>query len=385
MSSSLASCSPLDLRFAIIGDPHVGLPHTWSNHPQRFHLIEVSIPALEQILEQIIPLNLDFLLIPGDLTQHGERDNHRWLSDRLAQLPFPTYVVPGNHDVPYHQGDRERIGLDGFVAYYPHCGYGDNDRLYYSTLLAPGLRLIGLNSNWFDDTGRQWGWLDDEQITWLGEELQRHPTDLVFLMIHHNVLEHLPDQTNHPIGRRYMLGNAKTLLECLNPAQVPLIITGHLHVQDVVQRWGFCEVTTGSLVSYPHPYRLCQFSQTVQGERSLRVQSPRIHQLEDWPDLQTQSRRWMASHSEQFMLRFLGQPPLNLSLEAAQPFLKRLQYLWADIADGDQQLHFPQFPDFLRSYLEQFSAVDDRGHPTHHDNEAILRLTPGFSTSPSLS
>ena len=52
----------IDLNFAIIGDPHVGLPHTLHEHPHRFHLIEVSIPALEQILEHLIGLNLDFLL-----------------------------------------------------------------------------------------------------------------------------------------------------------------------------------------------------------------------------------------------------------------------------------------------------------------------------------
>ena len=90
----------LNFKFAIVSDLHIALPHTIWDHPRRFHLVEISIPAFELVLERLSRLDLDFLLLPGDLTQHGEPDNHTWLSQRLAQLPYPTYVIPGNHDVP---------------------------------------------------------------------------------------------------------------------------------------------------------------------------------------------------------------------------------------------------------------------------------------------
>ena len=67
-------------RFAIVSDLHIALPHTIWQHPSRFHLVEVSIHALESVLEHLTQLELDFLLIPGDLTQHGEAENHSWLS-----------------------------------------------------------------------------------------------------------------------------------------------------------------------------------------------------------------------------------------------------------------------------------------------------------------
>jgi 3',5'-cyclic AMP phosphodiesterase CpdA len=90
----------INFRFAIVSDLHIALPHTIWDHPSRFHLVEVSIPAFESVLEHLTQLDLDFLLIPGDLTQHGEPENHAWLANRLSQLPFPVYVIPGNHDVP---------------------------------------------------------------------------------------------------------------------------------------------------------------------------------------------------------------------------------------------------------------------------------------------
>lgn len=77
-------------RFAIISDPHIALPHTIRQIPNRFHLVEVSIPVFEAILADLAEADLDFLLLPGDLTQHGERENHEWLVNRLRQLPFPV-------------------------------------------------------------------------------------------------------------------------------------------------------------------------------------------------------------------------------------------------------------------------------------------------------
>ena len=54
----------VDCRFAVVSDLHIGLPHTIWNHPSRFHLIEVSIPAFEKVLSHLDALNIDFLLLP---------------------------------------------------------------------------------------------------------------------------------------------------------------------------------------------------------------------------------------------------------------------------------------------------------------------------------
>src|ERR687886_1261514 len=118
----------LDFRFAVVSDLHIGLPHTIWNHPSRFHLVEVSIPALELILEHLKQQEIDFLLLPGDLTQHGEPDNHAWLQQRLAQLPFPAYVVPGNHDVPVVMANEQSIAVCDFPHYYRKCGYSNTDQ-----------------------------------------------------------------------------------------------------------------------------------------------------------------------------------------------------------------------------------------------------------------
>jgi 3',5'-cyclic AMP phosphodiesterase CpdA len=342
-----------NFRFAILSDPHIALPQTIWDHPSRFHLVEVSILALEYVFAQLEPLDLDFLLIPGDLTQHGEPENHRWLADRLSQLPYPVYVIPGNHDLVERAATDRSISAAEFPSYYEKFGY-EPDRLYYSQTLLPGLRLIGLNSIFFDPQGKQisMGRLDDEQFAWLRETLADTAGEMVLVMVHHNVIEHLPGQTQSPMGRRYMLENAPQLLELLHQSRVQLVFTGHLHVQDIAQHQGIYEITTGSLVSYPHPYRILEFQ-----SGKLKIESGKVTNVAGWEDLQHFSREWMGDRSFPFMLKFLTQPPLSLSLSEAEELAPDLRYFWAAIAHGDSTFHFPQFPAKLNQYFSRFSAA----------------------------
>lgn len=363
-----------DFRFAIVSDLHVALPHTVENHPNRFHLTELSVPALEAVLEHLSQLDLDFLLLPGDLTQNGEPENHTWLAERLAQLPIPAYVIPGNHDFPVAIQDKHAIGLADFPHYYRKFGYQDPQQLYYTCEVLPGVRLIALNSNQFDPLGKPVGALDSGQLQWL-EQVLATPTELLLVMVHHNVVEHMPDQAQHPLGRRYMLQNAPALLEILRNAGVQLVFTGHLHVQDIACCQGVYDITTGSLVSYPHPYRILEFQTDPQGQKQLRIKSNRVESLPGWPDLQESSREWMGDRSVPFMLQLLTQPPLNLSLKSATALAPSLRYFWATIANGDPVFDFPEFPGPIRQYFESFSTHDhNRDNAGLSDNNTTLLL-----------
>jgi 3',5'-cyclic AMP phosphodiesterase CpdA len=365
---------PLDVRFAIISDPHIALPETVWQHPNRFHLCELSIPAIETVFAELSQIDLDFLLLPGDLTQHGEPTNHAWLADRLAQLPYPAYVIPGNHDIPQLEANETSIAMATFPYYYRNCGYTDPTQFYYTCQPCPGIRLIGLNSNTFDAAGNQQGVMDQAQLVWLQEVLANVQDELVLVMVHHNVLEHIPGQANDAMARRYILENAPTLVNLLQQAGVQLVFTGHLHVQDVAYANGLYDITTGSLVSYPHPYRMLHLRTDAQGQLWLQVESGRIKTLPGWDMLQQMSREWMGSKSRPFMLRLLMQPPLCLAQADAESFVDELQYFWADVANGDARLEFPNLPANVCRYFQTFSAIDADGSPQWIDNHIALRL-----------
>ncbi len=213
----------------------------------------------------------------------------------------------------------------------------------------PGVRLIGLNSNFFNDQGEQIGRLDTKQVRWLEEVLAAAGDELVLVMVHHNVVEHLPNQSRHPIANRYMLENAPELLQVLRHYGVRLVFTGHLHVQDVAESEGVYDITTGSLVSYPHPYRVLEFHRDNQSREWLQILSHRVESIPDFPDLQQSSREWMGARSFPFLIKLLTQSPLNLPLLQAEELAPSLRDFWATIADGDAVFDYPEFPQEVRA------------------------------------
>jgi hypothetical protein len=76
----------------------------------------------------------------------------------------------------------------------------------------------------------------------------------------------------------------------------------------------------------------------------------------------------MGDRSHPFMLNLLTKPPLNLPNEIASTMTPHLRYFWANIADGDAEFSFPDFPPNAKKYFEGFS---DRPPA---DNNAILHL-----------
>ncbi len=357
----------IKFKFAIASDLHIALPHTIWHHPARFHLVEYSIPAFEEVLSQLEDLDLDFLLLPGDLTQHGEPENHQWLSQRLSQLPYPVYVIAGNHDVPRLET------FDQFTPHYTQFGFksgiSEPQKLYYECEVLPNVRLIGLNSNQFDHDGNQIGWIDEDQLDWLQLVLSRQDYELNLVTIHHNVLEHMHDQSRNALGMRYMLGNPKRLCDILHQAKVKMVFTGHLHVQDIAysDRYEIYDITTGSLVSYPHPYRVLNYTSDMSGER-LEITSHRVKSIPEQPDLSSFSREWMGDRSHPFVIRLLTHPPLSLPEHIAETLTPELRYFWANIADGDAKFEFPNFPAIVKEYFEAFSDIPPK------DNNVTLVL-----------
>lgn len=360
----------MNIRFAIASDLHIALPETIDNEVDRFHLTQFSIPALQVVLQHLQTLDLDFLLLPGDLTQDGEKVNHHWLKTQLATLPYPVYVIPGNHDVPSLEGNNHVIAFRDFPDYYQHCGYQyATSNLDYTLEVAPNVQLVALNSNNFTADGKQLGCLNDEQFIWLEKTLASMEDKLVLLMIHHNVIEHLPQQSTHILGKRYMLDNAPRLLSILQKYGVKFIFTGHLHIQDIAEYEGIYEITTGSLITYPHPYRILELTR-----EGLIIESHHIKTLPEKQDFADFSQQWMRDRSFWFMMMILTSHPLNLHESQAKEYAPILRNFWADIAHGDKQFHFPELPPDINQYFQQFGAINQHGQPIFRDNNTTIKI-----------
>ena len=363
-----------NFRFAVLSDLHIALPETVWQNPARIHLVEVGIPALEVALDRIAEEDIDFLLVPGDLTQHGEAANHAWIAERFARLPYPVYVIPGNHDIPVLDANEQSIAAAEFPNFYRMFGYKETNHPYYTNEILPGVRLIGLNSNTFDVNGKQIGRMDEAQLDWLRVTLSKSQAagdELVIVMIHHNVLEHLPNQSTQGMGKRYMLENATELLGILRAYNVNMVFTGHLHIQDVAYQNGIYDITTGSLISYPHPFRVFQYQTDRYNRRWLQMESHHVESVPGWENLQEQTREIMGDRGQSYMLQLLMQAPLNLPEAEAKKLVPSLRYFWTAVSEGDAVFNFSEFPETAREYFESF------GTTRAIDNRALLPMGEG--------
>ncbi|WP_287127396.1 metallophosphoesterase [Candidatus Cyanaurora vandensis] len=352
------------LTFGVLSDPHLTLPHTLRDYRHRSHLLEVSMGCLEAVLRDLERVGVDFLLIPGDLTQDGELENHQWLADRLARLPFPTFVIAGNHDlrVPFTQGGQ--LGLPDFAGMYRRSGYAQTDLPYFCEPVAPGVRIVGLNSTYFPSgaTGAQFG-LDEPQWQWLTRILETYRDETLLVLVHHNLLEHIPHQATHPTTRGYMLPDHPRLVRLLRQYQVAWVFTGHFHVQDIAYQEGLYDIATGSLVSYPHPYRLCSLASD-----QLTIHSRRVTALPQWPNLHQFSKQHTIALSRHYLFKLLTTPPLSLSPSQAHALMPDLQDFWAKICAGDAHFDLPHLPPHLQTYFGHFND------PLPLDNDTVLTM-----------
>ena len=175
-----------------------------------------------------------------------------------------------------------------------------------------------------------------------------------------------------------MLDNAPVLFDILQQFGVKLIFTGHLHIQDITQQRGIYEITTGSLVSYPHPYRILELTTNSQGETELKIESHRVKEVFGWENLPQQSRKLMGDRSFPFMMRLLTEPPLSLDIPEAEKFAPLLKDFWANIAAGDALFDFPHFPLEINRHFQQFGAINPDGTPNLIDNHTKIPLGVRF-------
>jgi hypothetical protein len=92
--------------------------------------------------------------------------------------------------------------------------------------------------------------------------------------------------------------------------------------------------------------------------------------------LQNLSRQWMGDRSFPFLVKLLTQYPLYLPLAQAEELAPQLRDFWANIADGDALLDYPEFPPTVRHHIQTYGAIN-RGIPTLIDNHSSLLLGTG--------
>jgi 3',5'-cyclic AMP phosphodiesterase CpdA len=157
----------------------------------------------------------DLAVISGDLTQRAKPEQFRAARLFVDQIPVPSLVVPGNHDVPMYRV-WERIAAP-FAAY----------RAHFSPELEPCYRddemlVVGINTafNWTIQGGR----ITRRRLREVAALLAAAPPRLCKIVVAHHQLIPPPS-----FGDQRVLKNAARAMDLFAGAGVDLVLSGHLH------------------------------------------------------------------------------------------------------------------------------------------------------------
>jgi 3',5'-cyclic AMP phosphodiesterase CpdA len=270
------------VRFAVIADPEIAIipPGREGDYPyiedrpggkMYLHSVALFLEAIKKV--NSVPL--DFVLIAGDLTKDSERYNHEKMLELLPKINAPTFVVGGNHDtrafaltdirtgVPIINPEADLVKYDEIPILYANF-WGPGERPFYSIEVVPGIRLIALfafpHHHCPDERFFRWE-IGEEQRAWLRNELEsaQDNSEFVIIMNHHPIVSHNIPTLDKELfsllwgvdGRGWATEDYLEVLSILEKFNVPLVLSGSLHVQDVMERNGVWHITTGSPSTYP--------------------------------------------------------------------------------------------------------------------------------------
>lgn len=187
----------------------------------------------------------------------------------------PEMFMAGESREVAPDSERRPISREEFVeAHAQSGGHGFSDRSYYAHD-AGEVRFITLDT--VCDAGGADGSIDAAQLHWLERRLEevhssfrsrdgsvirtRNENRYVVVMSHHGY-----DSLSNPRGER----RAGELLALLRRfGNVVLWLNGHTHINRIVRRDSFWEVTTGSLVDWPCQARVVELFETDGGELAI--------------------------------------------------------------------------------------------------------------------
>jgi 3',5'-cyclic AMP phosphodiesterase CpdA len=161
---------------------------------------------LERAISEVNEMSPDIVIISGDLTTFGFKEEYALAREYLDRLECRSQVViPGNHD-------SRNVGYVHFEELF-----GERN----SMLRVGGVTVVAVDSS---EPDLDHGQIGRGRYAWIEEQFAE-PADLKVFVLHHHLLP-VPGT-----GReRNVVYDAGDALECLQRAGVNLVLSGHKHV-----------------------------------------------------------------------------------------------------------------------------------------------------------
>ncbi len=234
---------------------------------------------LDVLTEEVIAAAPSALVLTGDITLNGEKENHLRLAEKLQKVKdagILVLVIPGNHDInnqnaAVYFGDEKEpteyleTGQE-FVDIYHEFGYDqaferDSTSLSYFCELDETHWMLMLDTCQYEDYNHVSGRLRPETLDWIEEYLKQAKEQGIKVLPvgHHNLLSESRLYTTE-----CTMENHQDIIRLFEKYQLPLYVSGHLHAQRIKKhkaepgveedRYGISEI-----VLSPYSIPPCQY------------------------------------------------------------------------------------------------------------------------------
>ncbi len=225
---------------------------------------------IDEFLKQCADSDCDYVLISGDLADSGRRypEEHYDVAEKLRKFEAETgkdvFVIDGNHDL----GEDTMTDVDDFKKIYADFGYDKaletlDGTCSYTANLGEKYRLIALDS--CDPTASTADGMNAERVDWVitQAKLAKNDGRYPILMMHHNLLDHMPLQ--RVFSKNFIVKFHYSTAELFADAGIKIVISGHEHCSDATSYTSglgntIYDFATTSLTMYPTAYRVFEFS-----------------------------------------------------------------------------------------------------------------------------
>lgn len=214
--------------------------------------------------------DVDYVLLSGDLANRGRTrpEDHKVIAQKLRDFEKKSgkevYVINGNHDA----SNNSETTLADFKNIYADFGYDHalttrEDDCSYTADLGKKYRLIALDSN--HETKSTEDGMTVDKLNWVKEQAKLAKEDGRYpvVMMHHNLLDHLPVQ--RILSRNFIVKFHNTTAELFADWGIKVVFTGHEHCSDATVFTSalgnkIYDFATTSLAMYPLEYRVVNFT-----------------------------------------------------------------------------------------------------------------------------
>lgn len=198
----------MELNFLHISDPHF-LRSYYGKGGVLAPVFANMTPPLKQLsclMDECIK-RPDFVLLTGDLCEHGEAADYAALKTALDRIfpGIPVVVTPGNHD------NRECF-YDGYLGLKPR------ETPYFDDIMCGGVRVISIDSSSAQHPN---GIITSESCMLLEKALQKNKDIPTLLITHHHLIE---EQFTMPPAQF-----PDNFVQLISDSQISAVFNGHTH------------------------------------------------------------------------------------------------------------------------------------------------------------